>query len=684
MSKKHIDDELCFCPVKEFCQMPNNSSNQVRRLEGDSEYCMMNLSSKESVRCYRKAATLCLMAQFKDPSSNFWCRVCDFDSGSVANLENLKVTIPNVETDINEDFELTKSPIQAQSSSIIHNNKFVDLTTAPDDEEIESSISNNNDNNMSLLLSKDFVDSDDPRDHCNCPVRLLCLLTAENVGIMKTSNHFCTTCRKRVYGPCLGEQLDNPMAVFWCRTCDDVSLNLNGANVRKEVREMLNSSMIQTNSEAMVIDDNNDNKQSQIVLERDDVKACKYNDEKSWAECIICRQTQFSSSLNKAGICAECLEVEKETKMKSMMDYSDDSSCSDNDDAKSIKKLTKAPPKNGRKDTSSLPLSTQNEPTPFQSSQQSNDNDDSFFNQKSDSVDPFSATKSVDPFSATKTLMFSSSGDENGTPFIDTSNDKNFNDKSSFDKSKQFQNESSDNTYEESSSDDCRQTQNYKLPQKESYYSLDMFSAMEFPYDIDPSNNSSASPHRRNFVLLASTVYGQEFCDEMDRINHLNVCDKYADGIKYMDKSDDFNKTYSQLSKTAPDLFKNKTLTFPLRLWSGERLKSEVVIILGLHLTSTIRRACAIYPITCGTNRFGLWNQDKTLKKSSTVISGYWTFRSVEEVDREFTAEQIETFKTLLSDYWKNIHGENPNSINNLKSKFNKLQYNLILSISNK
>lgn len=151
----------------------------------------------------------------------------------------------------------------------------------------------------------------------------------------------------------------------------------------------------------------------------------------------------------------------------------------------------------------------------------------------------------------------------------------------------------------------------------------------------------------------------------MDRINKLNVSDKYADGICFnnMDYTE-FVSTYSGLS---PELLSSKSLTFPLRLWSGKRFESDCIIILCLILISNSRVACSYFPITCGTNRFGEWNQDKNLVKHKSVLSTFWKFQKVEAVDCEFSADQIKAFTKLLSSYWEAIHGKDPNSHTSLK-----------------
>ena len=146
-------------------------------------------------------------------------------------------------------------------------------------------------------------------------------------------------------------------------------------------------------------------------------------------------------------------------------------------------------------------------------------------------------------------------------------------------------------------------------------------------------------------------------------------------GICFSDMdATEFAKTYPGISNL-PELQSNKTITCPLRLWSGMRGNSECVIMIGLVITCNSKAACAYHPITCSTNAFGEWNGDTNVVKHKCVLSTFWVSRNVEEVDYEFSPETLKQCKQLLLSYWEDLHGKDPDSRTNLKSKCNKLYF---------
>ena len=662
----------CFCPVPHLCQMDNDSADPLRRLKGEGLPCILADSRKD--KCINQAAIDCLMRQLKDPDIPYFCRVCDEDGQ--ANVENLKDE-QNVDSEAKEVIDLTKK-VSTSSS------------------QVQSSTSNNA--------------TEDPVDFCVCPILTLCTLTSDDLDILKTSTHSCCKCKKKVYGPCLGEQLDNPMLQFWCRLCDDSTLSFNGLNILQQVRDNLlqSSEHIKNDNMEVVTEDmpdlfdnpeNSQNLAAMDVVNETEVligasksklkltRSSSANEEK-WGDCVLCNQAQFVQCLNKAGICPECIEVQNVSKMQSMMDNSDNSSSSSDDDGNKNKKVKslKGNPKSQMKNSNYSPDTPAFSPS--YSSQPTDASDTSDY-QNGGQVQKVGA----------KSVLFHSSEEENKNSLgadaknvlnkdiqrKNVSSDRNYiidgatanalliqhpklllflQNLKANNNIEQFIDKisSDDDTNKESSSDDLNHKGSNRLPH---YYSLNMFSPMDYPFNVDTTNSPQSK--RKLPVFLASTVYGKELYDEMDRINKLNVSDKCADGICFNNIMDDteFASTYSGLS---PELLSNKTLTFPLRLWSGKRFESDCIIILCLYLFSNSRVACSYQPITCGTNRFGEWNQVKSLVRHRSILSTFWKFQKVEAVDCEFSVEQIKEFTKLLSSYWEAIHGKDPNSCTSLKS----------------
>jgi hypothetical protein len=536
---------------------------------------------------------------------------------------------------------------------------------------------------MSSLHSSD--NNIDPRDHCNCPIRELCLFTAEdNVGIVATSLHVCSNCPKKVYGPCLGEQLDNPMGRFWCRNCDP-NLQKNWNNIPDTVRNLVMQESNVTDVMDISIDDN-DNPQLVEELAKKKVEkksGSHYNgDDDSWIECIICKCTQLSCCLNKLGECSDCAEKRRIEQMKQMNNDSDNSS-SDDDNNKKKNPVVNLSKSLRNKNTTKSKINNQiivNEPITLESSQKSQDSDAFFFDKKSNSENVFSATKE---------LTYTSSSDDIKSPSFPSLSSVNTINKQTVFKMplvnnlKLVDNQSSaEDTNQEEISDSSTKDDIIKKSSDDTNkgstnslsgisYSLEAFSPMDFPFDLkDNHSDSCYSPSKRKFVFLSSTIYGEEFYYEMDRINRLVVTDKYSDGIKFIDETSDYLPgNYTGLS-TVPELIALKTLTFPVRIWSGDRFKSDCTIILGLHLISSLRKACGIFPLTCKTNSFGLWNQDPSVKREKSVLLNFWNFNKVQNVDYAFTVDEIRSFSVILLNYWKGIHGENMDSLSNLKGNF--------------
>ena len=383
----------CFCPVPDLCQMDNDSLDQLRSLKGEGIPCIMTAGLSKN-KCRNMAAMACLMRQLKDPDFPFFCRVCDEDCQG--NVENLKDE-QNVGSEAKEVIDLTKevSTSSSQVQSSTSNNATEDpvdfcvcpipslCTLTSDDLEIlktsshscckcknkvygpclgeqldnpmskfwcrisdDSTLSLNGinilqqvrDNMNSKLVDNDNVNKD-PVVSCVCPIPTLCTLTSDNMDILNTSSHSCCKCKKKVYGPCLGEQMDNPMSEFWCRICDDSTLSLNGLNILQQVRDNLLQSSEQIDNDAMDVVDEIPaliSTNVQNCVSKDKLKTTRSSsaNEEKWADCIMCNQTQFVKCLNKAGICTECLEVQRVSKMQSMMENSDNSSSSSDDDGK--------------------------------------------------------------------------------------------------------------------------------------------------------------------------------------------------------------------------------------------------------------------------------------------------------------------------------------------------------------
>lgn len=192
-----------------------------------------------------------------------------------------------------------------------------------------------------LNKSKVIADSnsDDASIYCNCPIQQFCELTTKDIHLMETTRHCCKDCGNKVFGPCLGEQLDSPMESFWCRTCEDADLSKNGKNVLQNVKDAylkIVKLQARSNESMNLMDVVDDSKNS-----KDDPKNCQISTDpknskdeiNNWAECLGCRQTLFSDCLNKAKICPECVNKEIELKKKTLMEESDSS-----DDDKSQKK----------------------------------------------------------------------------------------------------------------------------------------------------------------------------------------------------------------------------------------------------------------------------------------------------------------------------------------------------------
>ena len=260
MADNKIKDNLsCFCPIPELCQMENNSANALRILEGETVYCVMVSAISAENTCKNQAAIVCLTAQLIDPLTPYFCRNCDTDNE--ANFDNLKV------------------PKNVESKAI----KFIDLTASSSPPLPQA-----------RQLSTSSNVNEDPRDSCACPIPSLCVLTNENLHILQTSSHSCCKCKKKVYGPCLGEQLDNPMSQFWCRACDDSTLSFNGSNIIQYVRDNLikpnqvdNDAMdVDTDDKPDLIDPNCKNAQKPVSKSK---KLSSH--EELWSDCIRCLDT---------------------------------------------------------------------------------------------------------------------------------------------------------------------------------------------------------------------------------------------------------------------------------------------------------------------------------------------------------------------------------------------------------
>ena len=118
------------------------------------------------------------------------------------------------------------------------------------------------------------------------------------------------------------------------------------------------------------------------------------------------------------------------------------------------------------------------------------------------------------------------------------------------------------------------------------------FYQMDFPFECKDKREESPSKRKTNF-LVSTDIYTNEFVEEVDEFNKRDISDKYADGILFTDVNE--MKDYPGLSK---EMIEKKCLMFPIRLWTDDDpFKGSCIIILGLHLYSNSKSACAIYPI---------------------------------------------------------------------------------------